>query len=86
MQHPCQPEHPRHIIQQKYLSIFFSFWRTTVYNCTCYKSCKTSKRLRYTLTEPEQQATPLFLGGSGGASPTRSGDGTPLTSNKFSSL
>lgn len=57
-----------------------------VYNCTCYKSCKTSKRLRYTLTEPEQQATPLFLGGSGGASPTRSGDGTPLTSNKFSSL
>lgn len=83
MQHPCQPEHPYN--SAKILVNFFLFG-TTVYNCTCYKSCKTSKRLRYTLTEPEQQATPLFLGGSGGASPTRSGDGTPLTSNKFSSL
>lgn len=81
MQHPCQPEHPYN--SAKILVNFFLFG---AYNCTCYKSCKTSKRLRYTLTEPEQQATPLFLGGSGGASPTRSGDGTPLTSNKFSSL
>jgi len=37
------------------------------------------------LTDPEQQAIPLFFGGSGGVSPTRSGDGVPSGPNTFSS-